>query len=292
MCARRRQPFGPELFPRVRVFVRAGAGHGCHQSDAAHHGQRDPPPSSTAAGASRRRRWTTALHRCGAPRPRAGVTPSAMMPPVARPRRPPAPRRPCRASLLFRLPDPQDTGRRNCRRSCDYPSVAIGPRLRPGPGGEMRGIVHLGGGEVVVTTTSRSARRARPSGREDHARACAPATSRARRHDPVPHAVVCGHEGAGIVDAVERGLRSRAGDHVVVSPFANCGRCPACAAGLPDALPRVDREHHAAFTFRGEPAYNFAATTSFAERIASRRCRRCRIARDVRHLGMPRSRAE
>jgi Zn-dependent alcohol dehydrogenase len=52
-----------------------------------------------------------------------------------------------------------------------------------------------------------------------------------------------------------------------VSTLASCGRCSACAAGVPTrcraSIGNIDRP----FTFRGEPAYNFAATSSFAERI-------------------------
>ncbi len=55
----------------------------------------------------------------------------------------------------------------------------------------------------------------------------------AGRGVPVPRPIVLGHEGAGIVEAVGRGVESLAiGDHVVLSG-ASCGHCPKCRAGRP-----------------------------------------------------------
>src|SRR5213078_1869536 len=51
---------------------------------------------------------------------------------------------------------------------------------------------------------------------------------------PFPTPVVCGHEGAGIVEEVGNAVRGvEPGDHVVVSTLASCGRCAACSAGRP-----------------------------------------------------------
>ncbi|HMQ56684.1 MAG TPA: NAD(P)-dependent alcohol dehydrogenase [Anaerolineae bacterium] len=50
---------------------------------------------------------------------------------------------------------------------------------------------------------------------------------------PVPHPVVCGHEGAGIVERVGAGVHKvKPGDHVVLT-YMWCGRCPSCLAGQP-----------------------------------------------------------
>jgi aryl-alcohol dehydrogenase len=47
--------------------------------------------------------------------------------------------------------------------------------------------------------------------------------------------VVLGHEGAGVVEEVGRGLtRVKPGDHVVLS-YQSCGRCPECRRGHPTA---------------------------------------------------------
>lgn len=49
---------------------------------------------------------------------------------------------------------------------------------------------------------------------------------------PSDEPLVLGHEGAGVVDAVGPEVRDVApGDHVVLSWFAPCRRCPACAEG-------------------------------------------------------------
>lgn len=50
---------------------------------------------------------------------------------------------------------------------------------------------------------------------------------------PVPHPIVLGHEGAGVVEAVGDEVRKvKVGDHVVLS-FLPCGRCRACYEGSP-----------------------------------------------------------
>ncbi len=48
--------------------------------------------------------------------------------------------------------------------------------------------------------------------------------------DLVPGPVVLGHEAAGVVEAVGKGVTHlKRGDHVMLSPLAPCGHCPACA---------------------------------------------------------------
>ncbi|GAB4513680.1 MAG: Zn-dependent alcohol dehydrogenase [Anaerolineae bacterium] len=52
------------------------------------------------------------------------------------------------------------------------------------------------------------------------------------RH-PMP--VVCGHEGAGVVEAVGRGVtRVKVGDHVALSWTPDCGQCFYCQRGRPN----------------------------------------------------------
>ena len=49
---------------------------------------------------------------------------------------------------------------------------------------------------------------------------------------PMPLPMVGGHEGAGIVEEVGRGVKGlSAGDHVVTSFLPVCGRCPSCSSG-------------------------------------------------------------
>ncbi len=50
---------------------------------------------------------------------------------------------------------------------------------------------------------------------------------------PVPHPVVLGHEGAGIVERVGAGVSKVAVGDSVVLASAFCGHCPSCNSGLP-----------------------------------------------------------
>jgi Zn-dependent alcohol dehydrogenase len=66
---------------------------------------------------------------------------------------------------------------------------------------------------------------------------------------PVPHPVVLGHEGAGIVERIGAGVtRLAAGDPVILTS-ASCGHCPSCDAGLPIYCYEFNRAHR-----RVEPA--------------------------------------
>src|SRR4051812_9065573 len=148
----------------------------------------------------------------------------------------------------------------------------------------MRGIVHLGGGEVVVTDEL-EVRRPGPTEvavRLEAAGVCHSDLSVLDGTIPFPTPVVCGHEGAGVVEAVGAAVRGvEPGDHVVVSTLASCGRCAACAAGLPtrcrDSIGNIPQP----FPFRGAPAYNFAATSSFAERIVVEAVQAVPVPREV-----------
>ncbi|MBZ0301257.1 MAG: Zn-dependent alcohol dehydrogenase [Anaerolineae bacterium] len=91
------------------------------------------------------------------------------------------------------------------------------------------------------------------------------------RH-PMP--CVCGHEGAGVVEAVGTGVtRAQVGDHVVLSWAPDCGECFYCLHGQPnlcetftepiwagtmlDGTPRL--------SFKGQPVYHYCGLASFAE---------------------------
>ena len=134
----------------------------------------------------------------------------------------------------------------------------------------MRGIVHLGEGEVVVTDDL-EVREPGPTEvavRLVAAGVCHSDLSVLDGTIPFPTPVVCGHEGAGIVEEVGVAVRGVVpGDHVVVSTLANCGRCAACNSGRPTHCRASIGNITQPFTFQGRPAYNFAATSSFAERI-------------------------
>ncbi len=83
---------------------------------------------------------------------------------------------------------------------------------------------------------------------------------------PYPTPVVLGHEGAGVVDAVGAGVTAvREGDAVVLSTLAHGGRCPACEVGRPTECRNAPSPKDARpFTLDGEPAYQFANASAFA----------------------------
>jgi S-(hydroxymethyl)glutathione dehydrogenase/alcohol dehydrogenase len=83
---------------------------------------------------------------------------------------------------------------------------------------------------------------------------------------PFPAPAVLGHEGAGIVESVGSAVTSvKPGDHVVIATIASCGVCRACSTGHPTWCRRSLGNISTPFTFKGEPASNFAAASVFAE---------------------------
>jgi len=89
---------------------------------------------------------------------------------------------------------------------------------------------------------------------------------------PYPVPVVLGHEGAGVVHAVGAGVTSvKPGDTVVLSTLAHCGRCPACEQARPTLCRNAPNPKDTRpFTIGGETAYQFANTSTFAERTLVR----------------------
>jgi len=78
--------------------------------------------------------------------------------------------------------------------------------------------------------------------------------------------VVLGHEGAGIITQVGAAVTSVAvGDHVVLSTLGNCGACGACDSGRPTMCRATFGGRPQPFTLDGEPQYQFANISSFAE---------------------------
>jgi Zn-dependent alcohol dehydrogenase len=99
---------------------------------------------------------------------------------------------------------------------------------------------------------------------------------------PFPPPVVLGHEGAGVVEEVGSEVRSvKPGDHVVIATLASCGTCRACAAGHPTWCRRTLGNISTPFTFKGEPAYNFAAASVFAASTVVAEVQAVRIPADV-----------
>jgi len=76
---------------------------------------------------------------------------------------------------------------------------------------------------------------------------------------PFPAPTVMGHEGAGVVESVGSEVRSvKPGDHVVIATLASCGACRACSTGHPSWCKSTLGNISTPFTFKGEPASNFA----------------------------------
>jgi Zn-dependent alcohol dehydrogenase len=99
---------------------------------------------------------------------------------------------------------------------------------------------------------------------------------------PWPAPSVLGHEGAGVVEEVGSEVKTvKPGDHVVVATLANCGMCEWCNTGHPTWCRRSLGNLSKPFTYKGEPATNFAATSSFAERTVVSETQAVRISKDV-----------
>ena len=99
---------------------------------------------------------------------------------------------------------------------------------------------------------------------------------------PFPTPVVMGHEGAGVVEAVGDGVVTcKPGDHVVVSTLANCGVCKWCNTGNPTWCRQSLGNITQPFTYQGQPAWNFAATSSFAERIVVKQIQAVPVSKDI-----------
>ena len=99
---------------------------------------------------------------------------------------------------------------------------------------------------------------------------------------PFPAPAVLGHEGAGVVEAVGDAVRSvKPGDHVVIATLASCGACRACSTGHPTWCKSSLGNISTPFTFKGEPASNFAAASVFSELTVVSEVQAVRIPKEV-----------
>ena len=97
-----------------------------------------------------------------------------------------------------------------------------------------------------------------------------------------PAPSILGHEGAGVVEEVGDEVTTvTPGDHVVVATLANCGMCRWCNTGRPTWCRQSIGNMAQPFTVDGEPAWNFAATSSFAERTVVQQIQAVPISKDV-----------
>ncbi|SEE20614.1 S-(hydroxymethyl)glutathione dehydrogenase / alcohol dehydrogenase [Streptomyces sp. 3213] len=99
---------------------------------------------------------------------------------------------------------------------------------------------------------------------------------------PFPVPVVLGHEGAGVVEAVGVGVTHVApGDHVALSTLANCGTCAECDRGRPTMCRQAIGRPGKPFTRGGQPLYQFASNSAFAERTVVKAVQAVRIPKDI-----------
>ncbi|MFE2418985.1 Zn-dependent alcohol dehydrogenase [Streptomyces hokutonensis] len=99
---------------------------------------------------------------------------------------------------------------------------------------------------------------------------------------PFPVPVVLGHEGAGVVEAVGVGVTHVApGDHVALSTLANCGTCAECDRGRPTMCRQAIGRPGKPFTRGGQPVYQFASNSAFAERTVVKAVQAVRIPEDI-----------
>ncbi|MGW4308407.1 Zn-dependent alcohol dehydrogenase [Streptomyces californicus] len=99
---------------------------------------------------------------------------------------------------------------------------------------------------------------------------------------PFPVPVVLGHEGAGVVEAVGSGVgHVRPGDHVALSTLANCGTCAQCDRGRPTMCRKAIGRPGRPFSRGGEPLFQFASNSAFAERTVVRAVQAVRIPDDL-----------
>ncbi len=95
-----------------------------------------------------------------------------------------------------------------------------------------------------------------------------------KTHYPMP--IICGHEGAGRVEAVGEGVRQvQAGDHVTLSFRPNCGECFYCRRDKPNLCETftpslrsgLQRDGSSRLSWRGAPVYIFTGVGCFAEYV-------------------------
>ncbi|WP_428954036.1 alcohol dehydrogenase catalytic domain-containing protein [Streptomyces sp. cg35] len=99
---------------------------------------------------------------------------------------------------------------------------------------------------------------------------------------PFPRPVVLGHEGAGVVEAVGAGVTHVVpGDHVALSTLANCGACAECDRGRPTMCRKAIGMPGRPFSRGGEPVFQFAANSAFAERTVVKAVQAVKIPKEI-----------
>jgi len=93
---------------------------------------------------------------------------------------------------------------------------------------------------------------------------------------PFPMPIICGHEGAGLVEAVGAAVGTvQPGDHVTLNFRPNCGVCFYCLRGKgnlcetfrPSLQAGLQRDGSSRISWRGAPVYIFTGLGCFAEYV-------------------------
>jgi S-(hydroxymethyl)glutathione dehydrogenase/alcohol dehydrogenase len=132
----------------------------------------------------------------------------------------------------------------------------------------MRGIVWTGNLEVHEDVEVRAPTDREVKVRIINAGLCHSDVSVLNGTIPFPTPVVLGHEGAGVVEDVGRGVTSVApGDHVVLTTLGNCGQCDACDRGIPTRCRKAVGGGAGQGRFRvgGADAFQFANSGVFSQ---------------------------
>jgi hypothetical protein len=130
----------------------------------------------------------------------------------------------------------------------------------------MRGIVYTGEDAEVTDELEVPTRAQRGAGADAGGRGVPLRPVGDRRHHPLPGAGRARPRGRRRRRAVGSGRASvKPGDHVVIATLASCGRAGPAAPGTRPWCKSSLGNISTPFTFKGEPASNFAAASVFSE---------------------------
>ena len=96
--------------------------------------------------------------------------------------------------------------------------------------------------------------------------------------------IVLGHEGAGVIERVGEGVSSvRPGDHVVLAPVPQCGRCEECLSGRSNLCVELFAGFNgdSPFLLDGQPVHRFMHAGTFTQFLIASESAVARVRRDA-----------